>query len=62
MPVLGSPRPGRDGVRLTGGEPLLRADVVDVVRRINALPRPDVSLTTNGLKLAELASRCATPA
>jgi cyclic pyranopterin phosphate synthase len=47
---------GVDGVRLTGGEPLMRADVVDVVRRINDLPAPpEISLTTNGLRLAELA-------
>ena len=44
---------GINEVRLTGGEPLLRPDAVDVVRRINALPRPPrVSLTTNGLRLA----------
>jgi len=47
---------GIDGVRLTGGEPLLRADVVDVVRRINELPTPpEISVTTNGLKLTTLA-------
>ena len=47
---------GIDGVRLTGGEPLLRADVVDVVRRINELPTPPrISVTTNGLKLVTLA-------
>ncbi len=47
---------GVDGVRLTGGEPLLRPDVVDIVRRINALNHvPKISLTTNGLKLSELA-------
>jgi cyclic pyranopterin phosphate synthase len=47
---------GIDGVRLTGGEPLLRADVVDVVRRINDLPQvPEISVTTNGLKLTSLA-------
>ena len=44
---------GIDEVRLTGGEPLLRPDAVDVVRCINALPRPPrVSITTNGLRLA----------
>ena len=44
---------GIDEVRLTGGEPLLRPDAVDVVRRINSLPRPPrVSITTNGLRLA----------
>jgi len=47
-------------VRLTGGEPLLRRDVVDVVRRMSALELPgggrlDVSLTTNAIRLAELA-------
>jgi cyclic pyranopterin phosphate synthase len=47
---------GIDGVRLTGGEPLLRADVVDVVRRISGLPKaPEISVTTNGLKLTTLA-------
>jgi cyclic pyranopterin phosphate synthase len=44
-------------VRLTGGEPLLRPDVVDVVAGIVALPdAPEVSLTTNGLRLPELAA------
>jgi len=51
-----------DGVstfRLTGGEPLLRADVVDVVRRLAAIRRPDghpveIAMTTNGIRLPEL--------
>jgi len=43
-------------VRLTGGEPLLRRDIVDVIRGINALPQPPrISLTTNALRLAEVA-------
>lgn len=46
-------------VRLTGGEPLLRRDIVDVVRRISAIEGVsgplEVSMTTNGLKLPELA-------
>ncbi|GAA1687506.1 GTP 3',8-cyclase MoaA [Microbacterium sediminicola] len=46
-------------VRLTGGEPLLRRDVVEVVRRmaeIEGVDGPlDVSMTTNGLKLPQLA-------
>lgn len=47
---------GIDGVRLTGGEPLLRADVVDVVRRIMQLEHaPEISVTTNGIKLTTLA-------
>ena len=47
---------GIDEVRLTGGEPLLRPDIVDIVARINSLPKPPkLSLTTNGIRLAELA-------
>ncbi|WP_350347490.1 GTP 3',8-cyclase MoaA [Agromyces sp. G08B096] len=46
-------------VRLTGGEPLLRRDVVDVVRRMSRIEGIDgpleVSMTTNGLRLGELA-------
>jgi len=42
-------------VRLTGGEPLLRRDLVDVVARIAAIPTPDgpleVAMTTNGIGL-----------
>lgn len=48
---------GIDEVRLTGGEPLLRPDAVDVVRRITGLPTPPrVSITTNGLRLAAQAA------
>ena len=44
-------------VRLTGGEPLIRPDVVDIVARLAALPRaPHLSVTTNGLRLAALAA------
>ena len=44
-------------VRLTGGEPLVRPGVVEIVRRLAELrPRPDLSLTTNGLGLARLAA------
>ena len=47
---------GIEEIRLTGGEPLLRADIVDIVSRISALPNaPKLSLTTNGLRLVELA-------
>lgn len=47
---------GVDSIRLTGGEPLLRPDLVEIVRRINHLPvPPTVSLTSNGLRLAALA-------
>jgi len=47
---------GIDEVRLTGGEPLLRPDIVEIVSRINSLPNaPKLSLTTNALRLADLA-------
>jgi cyclic pyranopterin phosphate synthase len=43
-------------VRFTGGEPLVRRGLVDIVRRTAALePRPETSLTTNGLGLARIA-------
>jgi cyclic pyranopterin phosphate synthase len=44
-------------VRLTGGEPLVRPDVVDIVARLAALPRaPHLSVTTNALRLQRLAA------
>lgn len=47
---------GIQEVRLTGGEPLLHPQVVDIVRGISQLPRaPKLSLTTNAIKLVELA-------
>ena len=43
---------GLQKVRLTGGEPLVRADVVDITRRIAALPAiTDLGLTTNAVLL-----------
>ncbi len=47
---------GIDEVRLTGGEPLLRPDIVEIVGRIAGIPNaPRLTLTTNGLRLEELA-------
>ncbi len=43
--------------KLTGGEPLLRADLADLVRKLRALPGcGDLSLTTNGIVLSEQAA------
>ena len=48
---------GIDEIRLTGGEPLLRPDIVEIVTRINAIANPPkLSMTTNGLALARLAA------
>jgi cyclic pyranopterin phosphate synthase len=48
---------GVNEVRFTGGEPLLRRGLVDIVRRTAALrPRPHISLTTNGIGLARTAA------
>ena len=42
--------------RLTGGEPLLRPDVVDLVRDIASLPETeDLAMTTNAFLLADMA-------
>lgn len=47
-------------VRFTGGEPLVRADVVAIVAAIAALPNPPrMSITTNGLGLARQAEALA---
>ena len=46
---------GVTSVRLTGGEPLLRPDVVDIVRGIAKLG-VEISMTTNGLRLPSLAA------
>ena len=44
-------------VRLTGGEPLLRRSLVDVVAGIARLsPRPQIAMTTNGVGLDRLAA------
>jgi molybdenum cofactor biosynthesis protein A, bacterial len=47
---------GFDKIRLTGGEPTVRAHIVDIVRGITTTPGiRSVSLTTNGMLLSKLA-------
>ncbi len=47
---------GIDEIRLTGGEPMLRTDIVEIVSRISSIRNaPKLSMTTNGLVLAKLA-------
>ncbi len=49
-------REGVTKIRLTGGEPLIRKDVVELVRMLKAIPGlKELALTTNGIRLAELA-------
>jgi len=53
-------RDGVTGVRLTGGEPLLRRSLVELVAGIAALePRPRIAMTTNGVGLERVAQRLA---
>ncbi|HEY1918328.1 MAG TPA: GTP 3',8-cyclase MoaA [Streptosporangiaceae bacterium] len=53
---VGVERLGIREVRFTGGEPLLRRGLTQIVARAAALtPRPELSLTTNGIGLARLA-------
>ncbi len=43
-------------IRLTGGEPTLRPDIVDIVRRVSAVPGiGEVAMTTNAILLPRLA-------
>src|ERR687889_1880270 len=53
-------RLGVHEVRFTGGEPLIRRGLLDIVSRCAALtPRPQLSITTNGLGLARTAAALA---
>ncbi|GAC68329.1 GTP 3',8-cyclase MoaA [Gordonia soli] len=43
---------GIESIRFTGGEPLLRRDLEEIVGAVAALPgRPEIAMTTNGLGL-----------
>jgi len=47
-------------VRFTGGEPLLRRDLIDIVAACASLdPRPEISLTTNAIGLSSRAAALA---
>ena len=54
--AIGVERLGIREVRFTGGEPLLRRGLAGIIERTARLaPRPEISLTTNGIGLARLA-------
>ncbi|HTX61616.1 MAG TPA: radical SAM protein, partial [Methanobacterium sp.] len=44
-------------IRLSGGEPLIRKDIIDIVSKISTLGFQDVSLTTNGTLLEEYSQK-----
>jgi len=44
-------------IKITGGEPLLRDDIVEIIRTIKKHNFDDISLTTNGFLLDKLAKR-----
>jgi GTP 3',8-cyclase len=53
---VGVERLGITEIRFTGGEPLLRRGLADIVARTATLrPRPEISLTTNGIGLDRVA-------
>ncbi len=53
---MSSPLKGISKVRLTGGEPLVRKGIVDFISRLSQIEEiKDLSLTTNGLLLKDLA-------
>ena len=43
---------GVEHLKITGGEPTVRNDIVEIIERLASLGAKDVSMTTNGLKLA----------
>lgn len=48
---------GIEEIRFTGGEPLLRKGIVELIDRVGRLsPRPEMSLTTNGIGFARRAA------
>jgi cyclic pyranopterin phosphate synthase len=46
---------GIEKIRLSGGEPLIREDIVDIVAKISSVGFRDISLTTNGILLGKYA-------
>jgi cyclic pyranopterin phosphate synthase len=50
---------GMSKIKLTGGEPLLRGDIVEVAKAVVGAGASDVSLATNGIFLAGLAESLA---
>ena len=59
--VRAAAREGISRIRLTGGEPLVRKGIVELVRRLRAIPGIEsLALTTNGSLLSRMAADLAT--
>ncbi|WP_460036030.1 GTP 3',8-cyclase MoaA [Methylothermus subterraneus] len=50
---------GVEKIRITGGEPLVRRGALELIERLGRLPLKELTLTTNGMRLAECARRLA---
>jgi len=46
---------GVNAVKLTGGEPMLRQDIIEIVEKLKAVGLHEISMTTNGTRFSELA-------
>lgn len=44
-------------VKLSGGEPMLRRDILEIVERLGKLGLDDLSMTTNGTRLVSMAKK-----
>ncbi len=53
--VRAASRQGVTKIRITGGEPLLRADILELIESIKELGIRDLAITTNGMALAKMA-------
>jgi cyclic pyranopterin phosphate synthase len=48
---------GIGAVKLTGGEPMLRPDILEIVRKLNLVGLREISMTTNGTRFSKLAGK-----
>lgn len=48
---------GIEKIRLSGGEPLIRPDIVEIVEKVSSLGFKDVSITTNGTLMERYADK-----
>ena len=44
-------------IRLSGGEPLLRDDIITIIEKINAIGFKDIAITTNGILLEKYSNK-----